>query len=346
MKNVKLLILIFVVLVSGRSHAQAQFENFIKSGTDDANVLLNHYMSPILKGVGYGFNSGWYNTAKPHETLGFDFSLAFNATYIPVADQSFEFDPTEYNITRIKSGQSTLPTIMGNNSSTTLENYISDPNLPPPGEISLGTFNAPNGIADNIQSVVKKVFFPTPIIQAGIGAIKGSEIKIRWMPSINTKSFSFKYFGVGGLHSISQWIPVLKNLPVDISAFVGYTKIDAEYPIPAGGIVGENQLSSFGINTLTYQIIASAHVSVITGYVGLGMDNFKTTFKMLGTYDTYPNEPLVPILVDPISLEQQGTGGFRTTVGARVKLAILTLHADYTIREYKTLTAGLGFTFR
>lgn len=38
--------------------AQAQFEDFLKGGVDDANVLFNHYMSPFMKGMGYGFNNG------------------------------------------------------------------------------------------------------------------------------------------------------------------------------------------------------------------------------------------------------------------------------------------------
>jgi len=67
--------------------SQAQFENFLKGGVEDANRLFNAYMTPFLKGVGYGFNNGWYNTAKPHETLGFDLTLSLNAAIVPVADQ-------------------------------------------------------------------------------------------------------------------------------------------------------------------------------------------------------------------------------------------------------------------
>jgi len=329
--------------------AQAQFEDFLKGGVDDANVLFNHYMSPFMKGMGYGFNNGWYNTAKPHQTLGFDLTISFNAAIVPEVDQSFEFVPADYNFTRVQSGPTTLPTFMGSNSTTIIENYITDPLLPPPGEIVLGSYNSPDGIGDDIKPYsFNKVAVPSPIIQAGIGIIKGTELKIRWMPTIQSGTdFSFKYFGVGGLHSISQWIPVLKDLPfLDISAFIGYTKISAELGIPEGNIAGANQQATYDVSTFTYQLLASAHVSVVTGYIGLGMDNFKTTFKMLGTYDIFPTEPLVPVLIDPINLQASGTGGFRTTLGVRLKLAILTLHADYTIREYNTLTAGLGFSFR
>ncbi|RLD22312.1 MAG: hypothetical protein DRI71_07675 [Bacteroidetes bacterium] len=349
MKTIKLAILSLALTVSTNSFAQ--FEDFLLGGAEDANVLFGHYMTPFLKGMGYGFNNGWYNTAKPHESFGFDITLSFNAAIVPEVDQAFEFVASEYNFTRIQSGPTTLPTLMGNNSTSVLENYINqqdlDPNLPP-GEVVVGNYGAPDGIADDLKGYgINQVAVPSPIVQVGLGLFKGTEIKVRWLPTITSDDFNYKYFGIGGMHSISQWLPVLKDMDfLDISAFVGYTKISAGYNIPAGNIAGVNQSAIFEVNTLTYQILASAHISVITGYIGLGMDNFTTTFQMLGTYDIYPNEPLVPALVDPIDLRAEGHGSFRTTLGARLKLAILTLHFDYTIREYNTMTAGLGFSFR
>ncbi len=349
MKKIKIIFLTAGLLSSSTSFAQ--FENFLRGGIDDANLLFNNYMTPFLKGMGYGFNNGWYNTAKPHQTLGFDVTFSLNAAIVPVADQSFIFNNADYNNTRLLGGatSATLPTLMGGPTTESLENYVDqqliDPNLPP-GEIIVGNYPAPDGIGNDIKAFTfNQLAVPSPIIQAGIGIIKGTEIKVRWMPAINRQDFSFKYFGIGGMHSISQWIPVLKDLPfLDISGFIGYTTISAEYAIPANtALPGTNQRATFDVNTITYQLVASAHVAVITGYIGLGMDNYKTNFKMLGSYEIYPN---VLTLTDPINLEARGEGGFRTTLGLRLKLAIITLHADYTIREYNTLTAGLGFSFR
>lgn len=329
--------------------AQAQFEEFLRGGTDDANTLLNHYMTPFMKGIGYGFNSGWYNTAKPHQTLGFDLTVSFNAAFVPAAGQTFEFDPTEYSYTRLSSGTTTLPTFMGGNTTAVLENYIDnqeiDPQLPP-GETILGTYDVPNGVGDDIVSnvpLIKEPAVPSPILQVGVGIIKGTELKIRWAPTIQRDDFSFNYFGIGAMHSISQWLPVFKELPIDISGFIGYTNISAELLIPPGNISGAGQKALFDVNTFSYQLVASAKIAVLTGYIGLGMDNFNTRFQMLGTYQIYPQ---LPILTDPIDLQQSGNNSFRTTFGARLKLAIITIHADYTLREYNTLNAGIGFNFR
>jgi hypothetical protein len=351
MKQIKLILISAIILITSTAKAQdAAFEEFLLGGKKDANILLGHYMQPFLKGMGYGFNNGWYNTAKPHETLGFDITLAFNAAIVPDVDQSFEFIPSEYEFTRIQSGPNILPTFAGTNSSTILENFADQQDLNPslpPGEVVVGSYGAPEGVGDQLTSFgLNKVVIPSPIIQAGIGIIKGTEIKIRWMPTVNTDEFSFKYFGIGGIHSISQWIPAFKDMPfLDISGFVGWTTVKAEYAIPPGSIDGSNQTATFEVQTTTFQLLASANVSVITGYVGLGIDNFKSTFKMNGEYKLYPAYPEFD-LVDPINLEEKGTGGFRTTVGARLKLAIITIHADYTFREYNTLTVGLGFSVR
>jgi len=347
MKTYRQLLLSVLLLLSGTSYAQLSdnlFEEYLLGGIDDANILLGNYMLPGMKGLGYGVNSGWYNTAKPHETFGFDITLSYVNAIVPDADKSFEFISSDYQFTYLGSGSSsTLPTIMG---------FV--PPTPSVLDLSLDgnntvlkSYNAPDGVSGDIdQYTMVSGSVPTPIIQVGFGLVKGTEIKIRWMPNIDYGGFKSSYFGLGGLHSISQWLPVFKDIPVDISAFVGWTKIYAEYVIPENlNVPGSNQIATADINTFTYQLIASAHVSILTGYVGLGMDNFNTNFKMLGTYDiSVPGFPL--ILEDPIDLNQNGNSGFRTSFGARLKLAIITLSADYTVREYNTVTVALGFSVR
>jgi hypothetical protein len=353
MKTFKQLVLAFLILLSGTSYAQFPisenlFEEFLLGGKDDANILFGHYMLPGMKGLGYGVNSGWYNTAKPHETFGFDITISYVNAIVPDEDKSFEFVNSDYQFTSLGSGSSsTLPTIMGIAHAPADRSRL---DLSLDGSTVVNGYDAPDGVSGDIDKVTMiSGSVPTPIIQVGFGLVKGTELKIRWLPNINIGDgeFKLKYFGLGGMHSLSQWLPVFKNIPVDISAFVGWTTISAEYAIPENfNVPGTNQRAAADITTFTYQLIASAHVSVITGYVALGYDNFKTNFKMLGTYDISAPTVPVPELVDPINLKQSGNSGFRTAFGARLKLSIITLTGDYTIREYNTLTISLGFSVR
>ena len=63
MKTLRLFFAVVLItatnLVSAQVTTQNGFEDFVRGGTDDANVLFNYYMMPVMKGIGYGFNNGW-----------------------------------------------------------------------------------------------------------------------------------------------------------------------------------------------------------------------------------------------------------------------------------------------
>ena len=83
----------------------------------------------------------------------------------------------------------------------------------------------------------------------------------------------------------------------------------------------------------------------------MGYDRFNSHINLNGDYyvripgtDTGSGEA-TSTLTDPVDFSAKD-GGLRATVGARLKLAILTLHANYTLQEYKTLNVGVGFSIR
>jgi hypothetical protein len=50
-------------------------------------------------------------------------------------------------------------------------------------------------------------------------------------------------------------------------------------------------------------------------------------------------------LVDPVSIDLRESS-FRSTLGMRLKLGVLTLHGDYTIQKRKVFSTGVGISFR
>ena len=70
----------------------------------------------------------------------------------------------------------------------------------------------------------------------------------------------------------------------------------------------------------------------------------KSDVLMEGTYVLDPTDPSLT-LVDPINLDIDDNG-LRFTAGLRLKLAIVTLHADYTFQKYNLLSVGFGFSVR
>lgn len=361
--TIRLAVLLFFLGLSKLATAQVPIpqdvvDDYVVGITKDFNQYTGRYMNPVLKGLGYGFNNGWYNTARPHKSFGFDLTISVNAAYVPTADQSFKFVPENYEVLDlyvdptdpVKYGDE-LPTVMGGTTTTELSSYLEKGNPLSPSV----SFPVLDGIADDLP--VNSVAVPSPIIQLGVGIYKATEIKVRWIPTIeNTGGLSYNYFGLGVMHSVSQWIPVLKDMKfLDVSGFVGFTNIDLAFKLDADPDSNplNDQAAGFGVNTMTYEVVGSATFSVITGFIGIGYDSFKSHLDMNGTYEfTVPGVPdpdtggeLREQIVNPVALTAKDNG-FRANVGARLKLAILTLHASYSLQEYNTLNVGIGFSFR
>ena len=359
MKTSKYKIIGIFLLLGVSKLATAQFtippevvDNYVDGITTDFNTYMGSYMNPLLKGIGYGFNNGWYNTARPHKSFGFDLTISANLAYVPTADQVFTFNPDNYTVLDLADPtDNVLPTVMGGSTTTEVISYL-DKGNPISPYVQVPVLD---GVQDQLSGLpIEAIAVPSPIIQLGVGIFKGTEVKVRWVPTIqNDQGIDYNYFGLGVMHNVSQWVPVLKDLKfLDVSGFIGFTNIDLNYELGVDSpLDGINQAANFGVNTITYEVVGSATVSVLTGYVGLGFDSFKTNLNMNGDYyvripgtDTGAGEAKQTI-TDPVDLNAKD-GGFRATVGARLKLAILTLHANYTLQEYNTLNVGVGFSFR
>ena len=341
-----------VLLFINQGTAQNGFFDLLNAGEKDASKYAGLYVAPIFKGFGYGFNTGWYTTAKPHKTLGLDISLSASLAYVPSSDQYFTFKNSDYSSLQLANGtEAKTPTLFG-------------PNQPGPdvkvvdhnttfGDVTLADFSAPKG-----AGLKKEIGFnavPTPVLQLGIGLIKNTDLKIRYVPDFSS-SADYTMWGIGLMHDITQWIPVVDKLPIDISIFGCYSNLKVNWPMSANdtNFPGSNQALSTGIKAYSIEALISKKVSVLTVYAGIGYSKAKTYFNVLGTYElTYnPTTPPpvgytlpTPVFTDPISVNTKN-GGMKLTAGLRLQFAILTLHADYSLMGYNVLNTGIGFTFR
>jgi hypothetical protein len=193
----------------------------------------------------------------------------------------------------------------------------------------------------------------------GIGLPKNTDLKIRYIPSINSGDFSFDYFGIGVMHDLKQWIPGLKLAPFDFSGFIGTTTMTTQIGFDTGDInqddfEARNGAAVLKTTSTTVQGIISKKIGIFTPYAGVGYNIASSSFDLKGTYQ-YKDDNGTPDpsdddisdpIKDPISLKFSEGNTPRVTVGARFKLLILTLHADYTIQKYSTFSAGIGLSVR
>ncbi len=58
--------------------AQADFNNVLAAGLEDAEKFTTDYIGPLSEGAVYNMSSGWYNTADSKPLGGFEISLVGN----------------------------------------------------------------------------------------------------------------------------------------------------------------------------------------------------------------------------------------------------------------------------
>jgi len=331
----KIYIVLFLAMSSTFAKAQ-DFQIFLEAGAADANRLLENYFSPAFKGFGYAINGGWLNTAKPHKPLGFDLTFTASLARIPDSEILFTFNNADYSNISLRDGTSAdIPTFFGPTTDPdNLPQLVFNNNTP-----DQFRFSAPQGF--DIEKQFGLNATPAVMGQLGIGIIKNTELKIRWTPKvdIDDDGSTFKLIGFGVLHDIKQWIPGLKLTPIDISVFFGYTKMTTEYVFDSSPT--SPQSTTFDVNGIVAQANVSKKFSVITVYGGLGINSANTNFALLGDYDT----STIDLPQDPIDFKFSVSSP-RATLGFRLKLSVITLHADYTFQEYNLLTTGFGISVR
>lgn len=363
-----LAIVALLSVTSQSSYGQVDAGTVIQAGKEDANILMNGYMSPLLKAFGAGLNSGWYQTAKPHGIGGFDITVAANVVFAPSSDLTYALNGL--TLLRPAAGQPTeAPTIFGAaKEGPTVEVHDKSPFTNQDTVIT--SFNLPQGLGVN--------FAPVPTAQLAVGVGFGTDISIRFMPSYTVADTKVGMFGFAVKHDVKQWIPVMKELPFDLSVMFGYTSMGADVKfvnenaitpkVDSTKIYNENpdkkytnQKGVFKAKAWTTNIIISKKLGPFTPYLGLGYQNSVTTFDLKGDYPvTVPNDAdkaqdpnddsfgypaRIKDVQDPVSIEGK-LSGFRANAGFRLKLAVLTIHADYTFGEYRVASVGIGLNIQ
>lgn len=351
-------ILIFsLYLFSLVSYSQIKDFDFLRSAPADGVKYLQAYITPWANAFGAGLNGGWYNTAKPHKLGGFDITLSVSAGVVPTSAETF--DITKIGLSSSITGTGLASTVAGHKTEGPLMSYKVN-------GVTLASFNAPKGVAFR--------YIPVPTAQVGIGLPFGTELKVRFIPKINIKDGDVSLWGVGLVHSLMQYLPGNKLLPFDVSLFAGFTKLKGNVPIdlqPAAGISQaytdpydplrsfNDQFLKISVQALNISAIGSVNLPVITFYGGLGYCKTRTAMDLSGNFPTptlntdnptnpfaeYTNKGVIPGNKFP-SMDIKNFSGLRTNIGFRLKLAVVTIHADYTRAQYNVLTAGLGLSFR
>jgi hypothetical protein len=298
------------------------------------------YLGAFPSLFGTAMNTGVFRTAKPHKLLGFD--VTFNAMLVGIPDEAKTFDfvlPGEFDIPIGETGQFVtldgtalyegedleVPTFFGSNdvhtispNQTYLSNQVETAIGIPPTSGMLDTLSTL--LTYGLQGIDLPVI-PMFVPQFSLGLIKDIEVTFGgFSTDVEGNEFSFSRYGAK--IGINQFIP---TIPLVFPAFsVGYYATS----LKAGDVLDANN------SILSLQ--ASKSVPVFTLFGGFGIEKSTIDVKV---EDPESGEDL-------LNFSLEGENGFRTTIGFRMKLLLLSINYDYNMGKYSTHNIGLGITFR
>lgn len=355
MKRIMIFFLVALFIVATIPQVKAAgFEDQLK---ELVGKNAEGYIGPFATAFGTAMNSGLYHTGKVHSILGFDVGIKMSVVTVSDDDKEFEFyfgdlsvdlpagmvpgDNITLDLNDVYPDK-TAPTVFGSKDEVTL--------APTGAENALGSALLEAGMTQQALDLFKGTpdwnallesmppilvagtgFSSVPLVlpQASVGLPFGTEVMLRYAPTIETDDYGdINFMGFGINHSLSQYIPI-PLFPVSITAQYVSQKLEI-------GELLESNHSSFGVR-------ASMTVGLgftLTPYVGLGFES--SDLKVNYTF----KDPAGNLPDSEVSLDLEGNNSTRMTAGVRLGLPLITINADYSMGEYSAIAVGLGLTLR
>ena len=319
--------------------SQDNIDDLLAAGVNDAKRFSQDYLAPATNGLAYGINNGWFNHAKGQKQFGFEIGLIVNTSFINDDKKSFEMRASDYENIRFldNSPSKNVATALGHNDPDITVIITYDDPIFGNQETEL---TLPTGIGSTGVNII-----PAAFLQAAFSPFRGTQLKARYFPKIETEDVKTGLYGFGIQQEFTAWLPKDRFFPVAISGLIAYTHMDGSYDFTDSNLVeGTNQQVQTDINTLLFELIASTNFKVLNAYGAIGYLSGTSQTDLLGTYVVTDGLLYSESIVDPFSIEEK-VNGIRTTLGANVKLGFFSLNVDYTFAEFNSASLGLNFSF-
>ncbi len=292
MKKIFLSLTLFVLFTYPVFSQQDQFNSLSE------NEVVK-FAQPFATSLGEGLNTGGFYTAQVPQLFGLGLTVRYMYILIPSSQMTFTPSlPSGYK------ANTPTATFWGNEGA-----IYTGPN---------GYITYPNGI--NQSSVP----FLMPQITA---SLMGTEVLIRYLPSIKVGGKNLDFFGIGIRHSISQYIPLI---PVDVAVQLLYNKLSVSGLIDA---------SSFAVNG---EVSKSFDPLTIYGGLQYETSNFDLSYTLKG--DPNSGDPALRQTKN-ISASVKGKDNFRLILGASVSFSPIVLNVDYNITSQPIICGGISLEF-
>lgn len=336
MNSKKVFITLLLSFFGLSSFAQDEINELFKSNAGDATKLIQAYMNPFFKGFGYGLNSGWNTTGAAKKFGRFEIRVGLSGSMIPDRDKTF--DVSQLGLSdAIRPADPTKvmsPTIGGEEISGPVMNIYAN-------NAQVGQFTLPKGS--------KLAFVPAPQVQATVGLLKGIDVTLRYVPSVDLGKESGSVNMMGGgikvnLLRLFAGKMTDKIAPFDLAASIGYTSLEYKLPLnvqkPGSNYTDQNLYARFtGMN---YEAIISKKILFLTPFFSLAYQQAKNNIELRGVYPFQVSNGVYADLTNPVQINNTYKTGLRANMGLQLNITFLRVFASYSTGEYKAVNAGLG----
>lgn len=303
----------------------------------DINYLTSGYLRPLGEAVTAGLNNGWYHSAEAYPPGSFSVSLEPTVGLIPDAQTTFTIRPENLSeLELVDPNDNVTPTAFGPDEAGVRLKYDNQ-------SLPLGAgdreFNMPSGYGFQLLPLVN--------LSAAVGLPGHNTLRLRYLPSVSVPaldSTDYQLFGLGLQHNLTEWIPGLSALPLNISLLGGYSQFSLEQALPGNN--NQQQALKLTTQSWTGRLLVSKEISFLTLYGGIGYNGGNTRIQMKGTYRWVDpldfNDPEKTI-EDPVDFTTTGSNGIYGNLGLRLEfLKVIFFAADYTLGPYPAVSASLG----
>lgn len=285
--------------------AQAAVIDVLGSGVEDADKLMNAYFQPFGESFAVGLGQNWFNSAAPLKLLRFNVQVGASVVSIPSEKQIF--DPTALGLKNLVPLGNSSPTLLGALGEGPSYVLTTQDPTNPANRLPIDTLT---GLTQGLGITS----MAAPFAQVNLGLIKGTEVSVRFVPSLDLSTLGgdikgkFGMWGVGVKHDIKQWIPVVNKLPFSLSGYFNYTQLNFELGVSlpgpetrtyqayapgntvgfdyVGGVAGNysNQAIVMDATSMGYGIILSKKLLMFTPFLSLGMQRATFSLRTSGDY--------------------------------------------------------------
>lgn len=350
------LILLFMAMSADAQNGNggSGFSALIQSGPADATKLVQAYGAPLFKGLGTGFNSGWYNSAKPNKLLHFDLRISASAAFVPASDPTFDVTKIglSNNVRPHDPSQTIAQTFAGNKNISGPLLDIYDDN----GQ-KVASFNMPSG---------KLGFIPAPQVQLTVGLVQNTDLTIRGIPTVTIGGDNnISAIGFGLRHDLIQDFAgkrAARLIPFDLAVAFGYSHMNMNVGLnvqPDQGAQPKDSQQSTDFsdqhvaatfNNFMAEVIFSKKLAIFTPFAAVGYNNTHTAFGIVGNFpittgETFTGTPTYTSYSNPININETSISGFRADVGFELTPGFFRFFVSGSLAQYSSVNAGIGFGF-